>query len=146
KIDFEKDTLPYADNSIDNILAFNLFEHIFHHQFLIKEIFRVLRPGGQLIGSVPFLVKIHPDPNDYFRYSAQALEALFQKTGFQEIRVDYVGKGPFTSQYSQIEFILPRICRVICAHFHLFLDKVFLLLKPGFNTRFPLSYIFIAMK
>lgn len=36
KIDFEKDSLPFGDNSVDTVLAFNLFEHIYNYKFLIK--------------------------------------------------------------------------------------------------------------
>ena len=146
EIDFEKDVLPFEDNSIDNVLAFNLFEHIYNYKFLAKEIFRVLKLGGQVLGSVPFLVRIHPDPEDFFRYSNQALERIFKESGFKKIEIECVGAGPFINGYSQIEFIFPRICRFFLSYVSIFLDKIFLKLKPSLRERFPLSYIFILRK
>lgn len=66
KIDFEKNQLPFKENSVDSILIFNLLEHIYNYKFLIKESFRVLRPDGLIIGSTPFLFRVHPSPKRFF--------------------------------------------------------------------------------
>ena len=138
--------LPFENNSIDAVLAFSIFEHIYNYNFLIKEIFRVLKPGGQLVGSVPFIHRFHPSPKDFFRYSNQALEKIFNNAGFQGIKIESVGFGPFTVQYSQIHFIFPRICRLFLSYFNIFLDNIFLKIKPNQRGRFPLAYIFILKK
>ncbi|MBA7608043.1 hypothetical protein ES703_15217 [subsurface metagenome] len=143
KIDFEKDSLPFKKNSIDAILIFNLFEHIYNYNFLIKEIFRVLKPGGLVVGSVPFLIRIHPDPKDFFRYTKQALKQIFKENNFSKIEIKYVGYGPIVNQYSQIEFIFPRACRLFFNFFSIILDKIILRLKPFLKERFPLNYLFI---
>lgn len=145
-IDFEKDPLPFKESSIDAVLVFNLFEHIYNHKFLIKEISRVLKPGALMLGSVPFLVRIHPDPKDFFRYSKDALEQLFLEAGFGKIIVEYAGLGPFVCQYSQIEFICPRIIRPVLAVISILLDKALLGLKPHLRGKFPLNFIFIVKK
>lgn len=145
-IDLEKDPLPFKENSVDTVLAFNLFEHIYNHKFLIKEISRVLKPGALMLGSVPFLVRIHPDPKDFFRYSKDTLERLFSEADFGKIIVEYVGLGPFVCQYSQIEFICPRIIRPILASISILLDKAFLRLKPHLAGKFPINFIFIVKK
>ena len=146
RIDFEKDSLPFADSSVDNVLAFNLLEHIFNHQFLISEMFRVLKPNGLVVGSAPFLIKIHPDPYDFFRYSKQGLEKLFQEAGFREVKVEFIGRGPFCAEYSQIEFLIPGIFRPLFVGLALALDKLFLKLKPNFKEKYPLAYLFILKK
>ena len=151
-IDFEKDSLPFNEGSVDTVLVFNLFEHIYNHQFLIKEMFRVIKPGGVVVGSVPFLVKIHPDPNDFFRYTKQTLEKLFRQNGFREINVQQIGFGPLTANYSQLQVLLPqrfilfRVIRFLLAHLSMALDKVILKLKPALKGQFPLSYFFILRK
>ena len=146
QIDFEKDSLPFADNSIDYILCFNLLEHIYNGKFLAGEMRRVLRPGGYLVGSSPFLARIHPDPKDFFRYSSDSLRQMFQESGFEGIVVENIGFGPFSAHYAQIEFILPRICRLFCVYFYSFLDRLFLRFRPYFKDKFPLDYLFIARK
>jgi len=146
QIDFEKDRLPYTDNSVDYILCFNLLEHIYNFKFLAGEIYRVLKPGGYLIGSSPFLARIHPDPKDFFRYSKEALQQIFQESDFHDIDIENIGFGPFAAHYIQIEFILPRICRLFCVCLCSFLDRLFLRYKPYFKDKFPLDYLFIARK
>ena len=145
-INFEKDRLPFDDNSVDNILVFNLFEHIYNHRFLAQEIYRVLQRGGRVVGSVPFLLKIHPDPNDFFRYSKTALKNIFKDTGFSKVEVEFIGNGPFCAEYSQIEFILPRIIRPFCVSLVVLLDKMLLKLKPKFKQRYALAYLFVLEK
>jgi SAM-dependent methyltransferase len=46
--------LSFEDNSFDFILSFDVFEHIPDYKAAIKECLRVLRPGGQMLFSVPF--------------------------------------------------------------------------------------------
>jgi ubiquinone/menaquinone biosynthesis C-methylase UbiE len=38
--------LPFKDQSFDTVISMNTFHHIEGHQKAIKEVFRVLRPGG----------------------------------------------------------------------------------------------------
>ena len=45
--------LPLPDNSIDYLLAFYVIEHLYPLDLWLKEIFRVLKPGGSLIGAIP---------------------------------------------------------------------------------------------
>jgi len=45
--------LPFADESIDAVICSEVLEHIEHYQSVIQEIARVLKPGGQLMVSVP---------------------------------------------------------------------------------------------
>jgi SAM-dependent methyltransferase len=40
--------LPYPDASFDTILAFDVIEHIIDAYALMEEIYRVLKPGGEL--------------------------------------------------------------------------------------------------
>lgn len=46
--------LSFESNSFDYILSFDVLEHIPAYQAAIQECARVLRPGGQMIFSVPF--------------------------------------------------------------------------------------------
>jgi SAM-dependent methyltransferase len=45
--------LPFADGSIDLVTGFDVLEHIDDDAAMLAEIHRVLRPGGQLLVSVP---------------------------------------------------------------------------------------------
>lgn len=145
-IDFEKDNLPFQDQEFSTVLSFNLFEHIFNYQKLLDETFRVTRKGGRLIGFVPFLINYHPDPHDYFRYTDEALEKIFQNAGFSEITIERIGGGPFLVNFNNLVLSVPRVFRVILLPFYLVLDYIFLKLRPAAKKRYPLGYFFTARK
>jgi len=53
-LDVEREKLPYEDNSVDEILADNVFEHLGDgFIFALNECHRVLKPNGRLFGIVP---------------------------------------------------------------------------------------------
>jgi SAM-dependent methyltransferase len=49
----EKSPLPFPDASFDTVLSFQVIEHIKDPQVYIEEIYRVLKPGGQIIIATP---------------------------------------------------------------------------------------------
>ena len=58
------------DASFDVVNATELFEHVEHPEQGLRECARVLKPGGTLIASMPFLFPIHADPTDFQRWTA----------------------------------------------------------------------------
>jgi SAM-dependent methyltransferase len=84
-------TLPLANNSCDVAVLSNVLEHIFEPRALLAETHRVLANGGHMLIAVPFLIKIHQPPYDFYRYTHFALERLCRETGFSEIRVEPLG-------------------------------------------------------
>lgn len=146
-IDLEKDPLPYPDGSADTVLLFNLLEHIYNHAFLLAEVRRVLRSGGQAIGVVPFLVGYHPDPHDYWRYSSEALKKIFVANGFDDVQISFLGRGPFCAGYSQIEFTLPRLLKLVFLPMAMFLDTIILKWKSKIDRqKFVLGLFFSFSK
>ncbi len=51
--DISSGSLPYADEMFDVISCFEVLEHLFDPKFAVHEMYRVLRPGGRLVVSVP---------------------------------------------------------------------------------------------
>lgn len=78
--------LPFADASIDLACAFDVIEHLADDGPPLRELARVLRPGGVLIASVP----LHPEHwNDFDafvgharRYRPVEFRALLETHGF----------------------------------------------------------------
>lgn len=143
-VDFEKDSLPYASGTIDTVLMCNILEHIYHHQHLLGEARRILRPEGDLIGFVPFWVGYHPDPHDYFRYTHEALRTMFTEAGFEDVEVTPIGGGPFVANFNTIVLSIPRLLRPLLYIPYALLDRIFLSLRPSSRKRFPLGYLFTA--
>ena len=91
--DFTK-PLPLRDNSVDIVFITEVLEHIPTPPLLISEIYRILKPNGFCLGSVPFLHPIHSAPYDFYRYTNFALDKLFHEGGFKDVEVKNIGR-PF---------------------------------------------------
>lgn len=93
KPDFTWDgkTIPMSDSSIDCAMATELFEHCPESEVVMMEISRVLRPGGQLFFTVPFLWPLHDVPYDQYRFTPFSLERHLAGAGFHEVRLGALG-------------------------------------------------------
>jgi len=67
----------FADASVDAIFCLEVLEHVQSPERAVAEIYRILCPGGLIIGSTPFLLGIHDSPTDYFRFTRHGLKLLF---------------------------------------------------------------------
>lgn len=143
-IDFECDSLPAPDASVGTVLCCNVLEHIYHHQFLLKEMRRVLQPSGTLIGFVPFWTGYHPDPHDYFRYTDEALLRMLTDSGYRNIAIEPVMVGPLLANFNTIVLSLPRALRPLAYLWYAFWNWLFVSVRPDSIKRNPLGYIFTA--
>jgi SAM-dependent methyltransferase len=73
------DNLPIEDGSADAILSSQVIEHLPDPEKSIAEAARVLKPGGFLFLSYPYLYPIHAPPYDFARLSQFALDAMLER-------------------------------------------------------------------
>jgi SAM-dependent methyltransferase len=111
--------LPFADASFDTVVCSEILEHIFSPDLLLREIHRVLRPGGRVILTVPNLhcfrnrvdvllgrftpfveYRIHEDLSDELshvgvqhihHYTVPGMRSILAKVGF--VRADWRGQS-----------------------------------------------------
>jgi SAM-dependent methyltransferase len=74
--------IPLEDASVDSAMATEVLEHCPDAVAVLKEIHRVLRPGGVFFFTVPFLWPLHDVPYDEHRYTPFALERMLDQVGF----------------------------------------------------------------
>jgi SAM-dependent methyltransferase len=144
-LDLESSPLPFAAESFDTVLAFNLLEHIYNHDHVLNEVARVLRHNGTFYLWVPFLIGYHADPGDYFRYTRTCLERKLCAAGFSDTVVASVG-GRFTAAAN---LALPgfhlRVAEALVAAGALFLDQVYYrLARTTTRDQFSLGYLAIC--
>jgi len=78
---------PFTDNTFSNALCVEVLEHVFDTETILSEIYRCLEPNGKIILTVPWSARRHHLPNDYFRFTPEALELLFTNKGFVDIEI-----------------------------------------------------------
>ncbi len=84
--------LPIESETFEMAFASNVFEHLYDPKLAISESARVLKKGGKLIASVPFLLMEHQAPFDYFRYTRFALEQMCKDAGFSDVKITPLGR------------------------------------------------------
>lgn len=85
--------LPYPDDSFDWVTMFDVVEHIEDDARLMREVHRVVKPGGRVMISVPAYQFLFAN-NDviaqhYRRYTVGSVKQLFNGTGFSMERNTY---------------------------------------------------------
>lgn len=88
---YDGNIFPFADATFDSVLCNQVLEHVFNPDEFLGEIARVLKPGGKLLLTVPFVWDEHEQPYDYARYSSFGLRALMEKQGFQVLQHKKLG-------------------------------------------------------
>lgn len=82
---YDGHTIPFENNYFDSIVCFEVLEHVFNPDDFLMEAYRVMKPGGSAVFTVPFIWDEHEQPFDYARYSSFGLKHLFEKCGFNVV-------------------------------------------------------------
>ena len=85
--------LPFPDNHFDSIFSTEVFEHIFNLPDILRELNRVLKPGGRILITCPFAICEHEVPNDFARYTSFAMKDMLEKNGFSVLHLDKSGNS-----------------------------------------------------
>lgn len=83
--------IPLADSAVDCAMATEVLEHSFEPEATLKEICRVLKPGGKFFFTVPFLWPLHEVPYDAYRYTPFSLKMHLQNAGFKQFEIKSLG-------------------------------------------------------
>ena len=83
--------IPLPDCSVGSVLLTEVLEHCPDAEAVLREVYRVLRPGGFLFLTVPFIWPIHDVPHDEFRYTPFSLRRILESAGFQDPVIEATG-------------------------------------------------------
>jgi len=150
--------LCFEKERFDTVFSTQTLEHVADHRGMVSEAYRVLKPGGYAIFTVPFSWELHEEPYDFFRVSKYGLRYLFEKYGFEVVKIKSNGgkwaaisqlflnvlmstRKYVTLRSRLIKFIFIR-CRFIVPYnkLSIWIDKRF------FDDVLTLNYIIIARK
>jgi len=71
------EAIPVDDGSFDVVLCLQVLEHVADPGAAVRELHRVVRPGGRVLLSTHGIYPFHPNPDDLWRWTHQGLERLF---------------------------------------------------------------------
>jgi SAM-dependent methyltransferase len=97
--------LPFRERCFDCVKATEVLEHVPDAARALAECRRVLRPGGRLVVTAPFLEREHADPDDYARFTGPMWERLLRQAGFDAASITPQG-GYFTHLAGLLRFLV----------------------------------------
>ncbi len=100
-------SIPVESSRFGVIVCTQVLEHLPDPLGAMKELSRVLKPGGELFLTTNLLFPIHGAPFDFFRFTNFGLEHLCRESGFSNIQV--VARGGFFCLCAKIIYDLPAI-------------------------------------
>ncbi|MFZ4778221.1 MAG: class I SAM-dependent methyltransferase [Terrimicrobiaceae bacterium] len=140
----EATNLP--DQHADLIICTQVLEHCSEPWSAAPELFRILRPNGLLLATVPHVWFYHPHPNDNWRYTPEGLSQLFGLFGFETMSMRLQG-GTILSLFQIINFCLFGVLGhagaplyAICNILGLNLDQIVT------NPLFPINIAILARR
>ena len=143
-----------VEEMFDTVLSTEVLEHMKDPNKLLREGYRLLKRNGYLILTTPFLVPLHGEPYDYYRYTIYSLEDLLSSSGFKVTEIVPLGNYGITSAYLK----LTNICRgnsppALFVYLRILaINMLFYWFrrKPDIHSyndsSFPLHYLVIAQK
>ena len=127
---FDAHDIPFNDESFDGVIIQAVLEHVADPYRCVEEIYRVLKRGGIVYASTPFMQQVHGGPYDFTRFTFLGHRRLFRK--FKELNSGISG-GPamayaWAYKYLLLSFSRSKICSRLLtgfAHFTAFFWKYF---------------------
>jgi 2-polyprenyl-3-methyl-5-hydroxy-6-metoxy-1,4-benzoquinol methylase len=72
------DAIPVEDASFDVVLCLQVLEHVPDPAAAVRELRRVVKPGGRVLLSTHGVYPFHPNPDDFWRWTNDGLAHLFR--------------------------------------------------------------------
>ena len=135
------------NTKFDYIVIFNVLEHLLDPNLAFKNLSTICKKNGKIIGSTPFLFRVHGAPRDYSRYTKDHLIELLKSNNFKDIEIIELGTGPFLACVSLLRSYLKYlpIFYQLLILLSLAFDKLIkLIIKTDPKKIYPIGYLFFA--
>ena len=146
-IDLQKKIL--IELKYDYIIIFNVLEHLLDPNLALRNLSKICKKNGKIIGSTPFLFRVHGAPKDYSRFTKDHLIELLKSNNFRDIEIIELGTGPFLACISLLRSYLkylPIIYQLIVLLSLVFDKLIKLIIRTDPKKIYPIGYVFFANK
>lgn len=83
--------VPAPDAAADAVISSQVIEHLEYPDKALKEAARLLKPGGYLFLSFPFLYPMHAEPIDFNRQTEYGIKTMLRDAGFESVEFTKIG-------------------------------------------------------
>ncbi len=84
-------SVPLPSGGADAVILAEVVEHLPDPSGALAEAARLLRPGGVLLATAPFLFRVHADPIDIGRYAPDWWKMALDRADFGDVTVENQG-------------------------------------------------------
>ena len=106
------DDLPLRSAARACVLRQEVLEHVPDPDACVREVERVLAPGGLFYLQLPFIIGYHPGPNDYWRFTREGIRELLAKERWEIIDSDVVLEGASGFYRIAVEFVAVLVAAI----------------------------------
>jgi len=107
--DLEKDRFPFEDNYFDFVFSKSVLEHVYNTENIVKETYRVLKPGGITVQLTPDWATDYKifwdDPTHVKPFTRKGFRQAFILQDFIEVKCERFYQLPFLWKYPGLTFI-----------------------------------------
>jgi len=137
--------LPFSNNYADAVFLFSVIYILEDPGRTLQEINRILKSGGKLFITSPFIFNEAREPNDYWRFTSEALEKLLKESGFNNFFIEPIGERFSAAAYLISPFLFFWPVKFVFYCLALFFDKL-IPKKLKLKQPCPIGYFVKAQK
>jgi SAM-dependent methyltransferase len=94
-VDLCKGVGTLQENHFELGICCSVLEHVEKPWLFAANLTRLIRPGGRLYMSVPWVWRYHAYPDDYFRFSHRGVISLFEEFAWSSVFYSSTASGEF---------------------------------------------------
>lgn len=128
-------SLPFRDETFDYVFSIYVLEHVPNPEFAIKEMHRVLKPGGICYSFIPFIQGYHAAPNDFLRFTSSGVVNYFYEFDI----IKNKGLGPTSAALWILQEWLAIVLSFNSKKLHLVIHTLIMCIS------FPVKYVDIIL-
>lgn len=138
----QADALTYSPTDrFDNIVSLETIEHVNNPAELIKNFFKLLKPGGRLICSVPTTFSTDANPHHYHDFTERSFRNLFSPYPLDEIdalrqKQPYQLFSILKKEEKRMEDMRQNLPQYYLTHPIAFVNRILCVAQHGMNNKY----------